>query len=422
MNRYQRSHLGDASLLAQMGINASHHRQSHADLIADIGEVDERRLYLPAPYPSMYAFLVGEYHMSEDVACKRITVAKKAREFPVIFEAIADGRLHLSGVVMLAPHLKQENREAAEALLAAAAYKSKSEILKLLKRHLNGPEQPVPPAPPASSCSPFAAESIPSAEISEAHQLSSAEPPFELSAPGRIDVRASAHRNGQLDLDEETEQMLEYARSLLGHQVPPGDLARLLRKLLELSIPQLEKQKLGANSPPRRGGTCSKDPRHIPVHVKCTVWKRDGGQCTFVSESGQRCSARTPLEFDHIVEVARGGAPSVENIRLRCRGHNQYTAGQTFGTGFMQRKREEARQRTAEKRTENAVAVGAEMERSENMDVMPWLRALGYPADRIRRAVAQCGAMPEEATLEERVKAALRYLMPPHRHVKPVAA
>jgi len=232
-------------------------------------------------------------------------------------------------------------------------------------------------------------------------------------------VRASAHRNGQLDLDEETEQMLEYARSLLGHQVPPGDLARLLRKLLELSIPQLEKQKFGGTSHPRRSGTCSNHPRHIPMHVKCTVWKRDGGQCTFVSEFGQRCPARTPLEFDHIVEVARGGASTVENIRLRCRGHNQYTAGQTLGAGFMERKREEARQLAAEKRAEKAVEAGVtdDVERRDETDVMPWLRALGYPADRIRRAVAQCGPMPEGATLEDRVKAALRYLMPPHRRV-----
>src|SRR5205085_9668315 len=145
MTRDETQHMDDATPLAHKVTNASNNRQSNADLIADIGEVDERRLYLPAAWPSMYAFLVAEYHMSEDVACKRITVAKKAREFPMIFEAIADGRLHLSGVVVLAPHLKQENREAAEALFAAAAYKSRSEIEKLLRQDLRGPEPTQPP-------------------------------------------------------------------------------------------------------------------------------------------------------------------------------------------------------------------------------------------------------------------------------------
>jgi hypothetical protein len=147
------------------------------------------------------------------------------------------------------------------------------------------------------------------------------------------------------------------------------------------------------------------------------VWNRDGGQCTFVSECGKRCPARSPLEFDHIVEVARGGASTVENLRLRCRGHNQYTAEQTFGAVFMQQKRDEARRLVEERRAENAAAAAEMKQHPEDADVTPWLRALGYPADRVRNAVAKCGVMPEDATLEDRVKAALRHLMPPHRHV-----
>ena len=61
----------------------------------------------------------------------------------------------------------------------------------------------------------------------------------------------------------------------------------------------------------------SKNPRYIPPHVRREVWKRDGGQCTFVSESGHRCSARRFLEFDHVHPFARGGKASVEGIRLR---------------------------------------------------------------------------------------------------------
>src|SRR5262249_38080499 len=45
----------------------------------------------------------------------------------------------------------------------------------------------------------------------------------------------------------------------------------------------------------------------------------------------------------HIDPVARGGKASVERIRLRCRGHNQYEAEQVFGATFMKKKREEAR-------------------------------------------------------------------------------
>jgi hypothetical protein len=58
-----------------------------------------------------------------------------------------------------------------------------------------------------------------------------------------------------------------------------------------------------------------------------------------VSESGKRCEARSGLEFDHVLENARGGEATVSGIRLRCRAHNQYTAERTYGEAFMQHKR-----------------------------------------------------------------------------------
>ena len=66
----------------------------------------------------MYLYCVHELRLSEEAAFKRIHAARTARRFPALFAALAEGRLHLSGVVMLAPHLTPEN---ADELLAAAA-------------------------------------------------------------------------------------------------------------------------------------------------------------------------------------------------------------------------------------------------------------------------------------------------------------
>src|SRR5689334_16769955 len=79
----------------------------------------------------MSAYCMGEFGLPKDAAYKRIQAARTAREFPAIFERVADGRLNLSGVCLLAPYLTMEN--AAE-LLTEASGKSKSEIEVLLAR------------------------------------------------------------------------------------------------------------------------------------------------------------------------------------------------------------------------------------------------------------------------------------------------
>src|SRR5262249_43051115 len=118
MQRYSLSHLSDAVLLRDLAALVGKERVLTADVLAHIAEVDERKLYLPAAYPSMFAYCVGELHLSEEAAFKRIHAARAARRFPAIFAELAQGRLHLSAVVMLAPHLTPEN---VSGLLATAA-------------------------------------------------------------------------------------------------------------------------------------------------------------------------------------------------------------------------------------------------------------------------------------------------------------
>ena len=139
MNKYCLSHLGDRELLRDLAALVARDRTTTATLLAHIAEVDERRLYLPAAHPSMYAYCVHELRLSKEAAFKRIRVARAARQFPAIFAALAEGRLHLSGLVLLASHLTPEN---AEELLATAAHQTRSEIEQLLAVRFPRPELP----------------------------------------------------------------------------------------------------------------------------------------------------------------------------------------------------------------------------------------------------------------------------------------
>ncbi|BCM89040.1 hypothetical protein IAD21_00883 [Abditibacteriota bacterium] len=58
--------------------------------------------------------------------------------------------------------------------------------------------------------------------------------------------------------------------------------------------------------------------RAIPQEVRIAVWQRDKGQCVQCGAKGRGAC----LEYDHILPFSKGGASTVNNIRLLCRRCN----------------------------------------------------------------------------------------------------
>jgi 5-methylcytosine-specific restriction endonuclease McrA len=424
MKSYSRSHLTDPGLLSVAATRVSLDRDTTAELLADLGEIDARKLYVPAGYDSMYGFCVHELRMSEDVACKRISAARAARRFPSIFPAVADGRLHLSAVVALAPHLTPET---GDELLAAATLKSRAAIELLLAQRFPKPDVPTL----VMSMTPMVAAGEAAADVDAAPDL--------LSAPGRIVPSVSPSSSQemaplpararpvplssgkyavQFTMDEEMHNELLAVQALLGHVLPSGDVAEVFRRALCELRKRLEKQKFAKSdhSRPQRGAAKG---RHVPAAVRKAVWERDGGQCTFVSEKGKRCDARARLEYDHVDPVSRGGQATVAGIRLLCRAHNQFAADRALGGEFMRGKREQGRERTAKARAEaDARAQAKEQEQAQSEaeaasqeELIPWLRALGCNLESARSAAARCAGMVG-APLERRMYVACQGLAP----------
>jgi 5-methylcytosine-specific restriction endonuclease McrA len=342
VKRYSLSHLSDESLLRGLAALVAQDRVTTADLLAHIAEVDERRLYVPAGYPSMFLYCVQELGLSEDAAAKRIQAARAARRFPAIFVALAQGRLHLTAVGLLAPHLVEET---AAGLLAAAAGKTKAEIERLLAERFPKSDlltwvAAMPTALPAT-----AHEHAP-AHVDEPQVVAKSGTDAPQPAPERVAIRArvtplsSRSYALQATIDTETQDYLRRAQELLGAQVPCGDVAQVLKLALKELVTRLEKRKFASTDRPRPARPqAGLNARSIPAEVRRAVWKRDQGQCTFENEHGRRCPSRTGLQFDHVLEVARGGEASVQNLRLRCHAHNQLEAERTFGAEFMRHKR-----------------------------------------------------------------------------------
>jgi hypothetical protein len=133
------AHLSDEKLLADLAALVATEREATVTLLAHLAEVDARELYKPTPYPSMFAYCTRVLRLAEAVAYKRIRAARIARQFPQILDAIADGRVHVTGVAMLAPHMTAEN---VDALIVAATHRTKHELEILVARLAPRPDLP----------------------------------------------------------------------------------------------------------------------------------------------------------------------------------------------------------------------------------------------------------------------------------------
>jgi len=86
--------------------------------------VDTRRLYLREACASMFVYCVERLHLSEPETALRILVARAWRRHPILLDMLRSGRLHLSGIALLAPHLTERNRDE---VLVRAGHHSRAE-------------------------------------------------------------------------------------------------------------------------------------------------------------------------------------------------------------------------------------------------------------------------------------------------------
>ncbi len=329
----------DEDLLRQLLQLVKQSRGVEAELVAHIGEVELRRLYAPQACSSMFEYCRRILGFRENEAYLRITVARAAREHPVLLEMLRDGRLHLSGIARLAPHLTREN---VDAVLKRACGMSHREIRELVAELEPRPDvapsvRKLAERPALGSASrlqlgaprvePDAIKLEPDAVTLEARVAAPARPAVvEPLAPSRYHVRFTA--------SAELREKLERLQALMRHLVPDGDLARIIDIAVTEKLQRVEAKRFGKAKAPRSDlaeTDTTPSSRHIPATVRRVVHERDGGRCAYRDKYGRRCDKRHDLEFHHKRPFARGGDHSPANLTLMCRAHNTLLAEQDYG-------------------------------------------------------------------------------------------
>ncbi len=377
------SALDNSALLASTRDVVRRSNELTAELLIHLAEVESRGLYRDQAFPTLFAYCMGELGLSEDVTYNVTTVARLAKQFPELLTGLREGRLHLSGLRLLAPHFKEKG---SDDLIARAWGRTKREIEGLIAhinpqpdvpdsvRKLPAPRAPNAPAPEtpaldlfsspapsslsATASSPQVAAPPPAPEMSAAPVSA---PPLA-SAPKRIDrVKPLAPSTYKIEFTagEPLQQKLQEAQALLRHRRPDGSLAFIFEEAIDLLIAKVKKQRFGIGAKPRPTPAPKpphqeekKTPKlpspHIPYGMRREVVGRDTLRCSFVGPDGRRCSETAYLEFDHVKGFARTGQHCVDELRVYCKAHNLLAAEKLYGRDFMKRRRETARLRTAE--------------------------------------------------------------------------
>jgi Holliday junction resolvasome RuvABC DNA-binding subunit len=305
--------VSDKDLLDRMPRVVLAERGCTADVIQHLMEIDRRRLYLDAACRSLSSYCIERLGYSEDEANKRVRVAQVARRIPQVLEELRSGAIHLTGLWLLAPVLSQDN---AADLLPLARGKTRRQIEELIVRHFPKPDlaERVCPQPQQAT---MPAPSRPDA-------------PAKPAEPAKVAPLSESRWSVQLSIGTELKAKIDEARQLLSHAVPSGDLATLVERAFDALLVQEKKRRFGAGKQ-RKRRLPKPGSRHIPVELVREVTERDGGQCTFVDESGNRCSAREQLTLEHRHPFALGGATTADNLCLLCASHNRHTARKAFG-------------------------------------------------------------------------------------------
>ncbi len=390
--------LSDEGLLGRVGELVDLERRTTANLVVHLAEVEARELHLRDGSPSLFEWCRTRWGFGEDKAYNYVKAVGWVRRWPEMGAMLADGRLSLSGVRVIGPHLSDED---AGERLAEAAGKSKRELAELVAKWSPRPDVParvfrLPPSRGGARV-----EAAKRGAPREVAELTLEQP----KPKHRVEPLSETRYRVQVTVGARVAAKLEEAMALAGHQVASGDYEALLEMALDVFLAAKKKQRFGIGAKRRVKKVVVKAPqpaesvavagesaesvavagesaesvavagesvesaamadesterlamagesveaaasepvaevtersRAIPAEVKRAVVERDGLRCTYEGPGG-RCTETRRLELHHDEAFARGGAHSVDNIRVVCQAHNLLIARQELGARVVARK------------------------------------------------------------------------------------
>ena len=290
---------------------AKRFKRAEADLISVLQEVESARVYVRLGFTSLFSYCVQALGLSESVAANFITVARKAREVPVLQYAIESGALSVSKARKITPVLTLANQE---------EWVEKAKLLPT--RKLEEEVARVAPQEAAPERMRFINEDRMELRLG----LSKA----AKEKLKRVQDLESQRSGRPVSIEEAFEVLLEV---YLESKDPIKRAERVMKrkmKAVENNTPACVTGHAERNGPENREA--------IPATLRHQALLRDDGRCAHLDEQGKRCENRRWIDLHHIRPRSLGGANALENLVTLCSAHHRMEHG-SEGRRFSARKR-----------------------------------------------------------------------------------
>lgn len=334
------STLNDHQLKTRFERLARTERKLTALIVEYISEIARRDLHLLWGYANLFEYLTKGMGYSESAAYRRLQAARALRMIPEIKTALEDGSLKLSQVSQVQTALRKEELVTGEKISIAARVELFNEV---------------------AGKSGVATQRLLDATLPHQNQS----------------VSREVHRRDEsveltIQVSKDDFAQLQRVKELYSHIDPYADWAKVIalmaKDVIRKRDPLVQKAKKSGTARVALNAVKSKThsagdspngdrepielmtqgfaatevefiqltPQGVPISPKRTaipaptrrlVFQRDLGRCQYHSPHGRRCGSRFQTEIDHILPVHAGGTNDVENLRVLCRNHNQFTFG-----------------------------------------------------------------------------------------------
>jgi len=322
-------------------------RATTLQVLLHIVEVEQRRLFVPKGYSSMFSYLTKGLKYSEPSAQRRISSARVIAKYPRAHQLLEKDRVSLTALSLVSSILKDAKN--GDEIIESIADKTRDEVRQIVSRH-----KPVSTTPRERiqlvnvAVKPIALKKEASKSLSLFSQVLNESPTY---CRGERSVKSSETREPVeerfeflFSIRSDCKKKFDLVQTLMSGKHPRGVscemmFERLLDEYLTRHCPkQKEERRLKRKSATEEKTELANEnrSRYISVAIRDAVFVRDGGCCSYVSTDGIRCSARTMLHVDHVTPFGQGGNHEPSNLRLLCAVHNRHKAEQAYGVSHMQ--------------------------------------------------------------------------------------